>query len=196
MPLLSIALPERDGPLDLPWPAPGAPAGFVRFESASQWQGFFGGMNLDPRIPWIVRAKYGRAQKLYLLGWIDFDMVKAGELAALIALELALVDRYGGHFSKSKRTFAAVLRYMVETDGLTDADIPVTVRCGGTAIGQLTGQVRPSLADRRNAMAHGDPFDGLPVSGLLELVRDLIAFAYRHYLAEAPPLADFVTADP
>jgi hypothetical protein len=34
-------------------------------------------------------------------------------------------------------------------------------------------------------MAHGDPFDGFPVGGLLELVRDLITFAYRHFIAES-----------
>ena len=35
-------------------------------------------------------------------------------------------------------------------------------------------------------MAHGDPFDGLPVGGLLELVRDLINYAYRDFIANAP----------
>jgi hypothetical protein len=34
--------------------------------------------------------KYRRAQKLCYLGWIDGDCIKAGELAALVALELAL----------------------------------------------------------------------------------------------------------
>jgi hypothetical protein len=37
-------------------------------------------------------------------------------------------------------------------------------------------------------LAHGDPFDGLPTGGLLELVRDLINFAYRHYIAEVASL--------
>ena len=27
---------------------------------------------------------------------------------------------------------------------------------------KLTGETKPTLADRRNALAHGDPFDGLP----------------------------------
>ena len=31
-------------------------------------------------------------------------------------------------------------------------------------------------------MAHGDPFDGFPVGGLLELVRDLIVYSYRDML--------------
>ena len=83
-----------------------------------------------------------------------------------------------------QRSFAALLKHMVEKDGLTDADIPMIVRCGGTAVGQLTGTMKPTLADRRNALAHGDPFDGLPTSGLIELVRDLIDFAYRSYIEE------------
>jgi hypothetical protein len=48
----------------------------------------------------------------------------------------------------------------------------------------LTGKTHPTLAERRNSLAHGDPFDGPPTAGLLELVRDLINFAYRHYIAE------------
>lgn len=83
--------------------------------------------------------------------------------------------------------FAALLKHMVEGDGLDDSKLPIITRCGGTAIGQLTGDVRPTLAQRRNAMAHGDPFDGAPTGGLLELVRDLIEYAYRDYLAEAVP---------
>jgi hypothetical protein len=78
---------------------------------------------------------------------------------------------------------------MVDSDGLTDAQIPMVVRCGGTAIGQLTGETHPTLAERRNSLAHGDPFDGLPTGGLLELVRDLINFVYRHYIAEFKGLA-------
>lgn len=58
------------------------------------------------------------------------------------------------------------------------------VRCRGTAIGQLTGEVEPALAERRNSLAHGDPFEGLPTGGLLELARDLINYAYRDYIAE------------
>ena len=162
------------------------PGGFVQFEKAADWRRFVASLGIDQRIPDIVRAKFARAQTLYLLGWADFGVVKAGELAALIALELAVMDRYGGRISKSKRSFAALLKFMVESDGLTDAQIPMITRCGGTAIGQLTGDTRPTLAERRNTLAHGDPFEGLPPGGLLELVRDLINFAYRDYIAEAP----------
>ena len=46
-------------------------------------------------------------------------------------------------------------------------------------VSRLTGDAKPSLAEIRNSLAHGDAFDALPWSGLLELVRDLIDYAYR-----------------
>jgi hypothetical protein len=183
-----IALSDRDEPMLLAWPTQGNAGGFIQFEKAADWRTFVESLGIDTRIPDIVRAKFARAQTLYLLGWVDFSIVKAGELAALIALEVAVMDRYGGRISKNSRSFAALLRYMVDTDGLTDAQIPMVVRCGGTALGQLKGETHPTLAERRNSLAHGDPFDGLPTGGLLELVRDLINFAYRHYIAEAASL--------
>lgn len=188
-----IVLSDRGEPVLLAWPTQGNAGGFIQFEKAADWRAFVESLGIDPRIPEIVRTKFARAQTLYLLGWVDFSVVKAGELAALIALELALMDRYGGHLSKNKRSFGALLKYMVDVDGLTDAQIPMVVRCGGTALGQLTGDTRPTLADRRNSLAHGDPFDGLPTGGLLELVRDLINFAYRHYFAEAASIGFYPT---
>jgi len=188
-----IALSDREEPVLLAWPTQDNAGGFIRFKKAADWRAFVESLGIDTRIPEIVRAKFARAQMLYLLGWVDFSVVKAGELAALIALELALMDRYGGRISKNKRSFAALLKYMVDADGLTDAQIPMVVRCGGTALGQVTGETRPTLAERRSSLAHGDPFDGLPTGGLLELVRDLINFAYRDYIAEAAGLS-IVTA--
>jgi hypothetical protein len=185
-----ITLSDRDSPLSLAWPTQGNAGGFISFERATDWRAFIESLAIDARIPEIVRAKYARALTLYLLGWIDFSAVKAGELAALIALELALMDRYGGRIAKNKRSFATMLRYMVEVDGLTDSKIPMVVRCGGSAVGQLIGDIHPTIAERRNAMAHGDPFDGLPTGGLLELVRDLINYAYRDYVADARVVAD------
>ncbi|MBV2150020.1 hypothetical protein KRZ98_17390 [Sphingobium sp. AS12] len=203
MSLPQIELPARSEPYTLHWPSAGKADGFVRFDEPLQWRAFVEGLSLDPLIPAIVRRKYERAQKLYLLGWIDTDLIKAGELVALTALELALNDRYGGEVkpvarrrivssraeammaSPPRRSFKALLQHMVVGDGLTDDQIPMIASCGGTAIGQLTGVTKPTLDERRNALAHGDPFDGLPTSGLIELVRDLIMFAYRRYLAEA-----------
>lgn len=184
-----ITLSDRDVPLLLPWPTQGNRGGFLSFEKVADWRAFVESLAIDARIPEIVRAKYARAQTLYLLGWADLSILKAGELAALIALEFALMDRYGGQITKNKRSFAALLKFMVESDGLTDDRIPIIVRCGGTAVGQLVGAIHPTLAERRNALAHGDPFDGFPTSGLLELVRDLINYAYRRYLAEVASLS-------
>lgn len=180
-----ITLTDREQPVLLAWPTPGNPRGFLQFEEAADWRRFVEGLGIDTRISDIVRVKFARAQTLYILGWVDFSVVKAGELAALIALELAVMDRYGARISKGKRSFATLLKYMVDSDCLTDAQIPMVMRCGGTAIGQLTGETRPTLAERRNTLAHGDPFEDLPTGGLLELVRDLINFAYRDYIAEA-----------
>ena len=148
------------------------------------WRDFIGALGVHPALPQIVTAKFARAQTLYLLGWIDAGLIKAGELAALIALELALTDRYGGLFNGKKPSFARLLRHLVDKDGLTDTEIPMVAKYGGTAIGQLIGDVRPTLAERRNSLAHGDPFEGWPTSGLLELARDLINYAYRGYLSE------------
>ena len=172
----------------LAWPADGNAGAFVSFETGAAWSDFIAGLGIDPRVPDIVRAKFERAQRLYLFGWIDFSLIKAGELAALIALELALMDRYGGAILKRKRSFSTLLLHMVEADSLTDAQIPMSVRCGGDAIVQLTGDVHPTLAERRNLLAHGDPFDGLPTGSLLELVRDLINYSYRGCIAEAAAL--------
>ena len=77
-----------------------------------------------------------------------------------------------------------LLKHVVEGDGLAGAAVPMVVRCGGTVIGQLTGEAQLALAQRRNRAAHDDPFDGLPVGGLVELVRDLITSAYRDQVAQ------------
>lgn len=203
MTLPHFELPSRTDPLLLIWPAPGNPAMTMHFEHPEDWRNFVSSLSLDPRIPDIVQRKFERAQKLFLLGWFDQDLIKGAELVALTTLELALKDRYGAVVPpiKTKKidpsspdalaappprySFRALLKHMVDGDGLTDAQLPMVVRCGGTVIGQLTGETRPTLEERRNAAAHGDPFDGMPTSGLLELARDLIMFAYRNYLAEA-----------
>lgn len=207
MTLPHFELPSRQEPLVLIWPAAGNPVAFWHFNTPDEWRAFVTTLSLDPRIPDIVRLKFERAQKLFLLGWIDTNLIKGAELVALTTLELALKDRFGHvvpRLSTKKvdpsspeammaqpirYSFKALLKHLIEKDGLTDAQIPMIARCGGTAIGQLTGETKPTLEERRNAMAHGDPFDGMPTSGLVELVRDLIMFAYRHYLAELPTIA-------
>lgn len=173
--------PNRDAPLVMPWPAPQIGVAMLSFSTPEQWLEFVSSFDLHPAVPLIVSAKYLRAQKLYYLAWEDFDIVKAGELMALTALELALKDRYG------KKDLSVLLKHMVEVDGLTDSDVPLVRRCGGSAVKRLTGEVRPTLADIRNSLAHGDPFDGLPQAGLIEMVRDLIEYAYRDMIRHYTP---------
>jgi hypothetical protein len=177
---------HRDVPLVLPWPSPGKPGGWISFETATQWRTFVLSLSLPAGIPEIVAAKYRRAQMLYFLAWNYFDVIKAGELMALATLELALNDRYGAKVeTRGKyRSFAELLKYML-VDGLTDDKVPMVQRCGGSVIGFVNGDSRPGLAERRNMMAHGDPFDGDPVGGLLELVRDLIQYAYCNMIQSA-----------
>jgi hypothetical protein len=128
--------------------------------------------------------------------------MKAGELIAFTALELALTSRYGNElFPERERTiggvktkyriphhFANYLKHMVKKDGLTNDQLPCARKYGGTVIGFVTGESKPSLSERRNQAAHGDPFGGgWPSSGTLELIRDLIEYAYRDRIAASSP---------
>lgn len=183
-----ITLEYRDEPLTLARPATGNSAAFQYLDRAHAWRDFIAWLGIDRRTPEITQRKFARAQTLHLLGWISFSLIKAGELAALIALELAVMYRFGGEISERKRDSAAPRKHIVTADGLTDSDIPMVERCGGTVIGQLAGDVHPILAERRNTLAHGDPFDSRPTGGPLELLRDLIDYSYREYIAEAASL--------
>jgi hypothetical protein len=171
---------HRDGPLLLPWPRPGNPGCILSISDPAEWREFIMSLCLRPGVPEIVTLKFRRAQMLYFLAWIYFDLIKAGELVGLTTLELALNDRYGGKVKKrgGGPPFAELLKCLVG-DGLTDDKIPMTQQSGGSVMGLLNGDTRPTLAEIRNKQAHGDPFDGFPCGGLLELVRDLIEYAYR-----------------
>lgn len=190
-PLLSaLPLPDRAEPFSLPWPMPGRLDAVLSFPDADGWRVFVAALDMDGRIPLVVRAKFARALRLLMLAWIEPDLVKAAELVAMVALELALRDRHRDEARAARPpTFGTMLRDMVLRDGLTDDQVPIVRRCGGSVVGRLTGDDRPSLREIRNGLAHGDPFDGLPVSGLIELVRDLVEFAYRDYLAEGRSMA-------
>ena len=82
-----IALSDREQPVLLAWPTQGNAGGLIQFEKAADWRAFVESLGINPRIPDIVRVKFARAQTLYLLGWVDFSVVKAGELAALTTLK-------------------------------------------------------------------------------------------------------------
>ena len=186
-------LATRQGPVLFHWPMPGNPGALCSFADAHAWQAFVLSLGTHPSLPEIVQAKFRRAQKLYMFGWLDMDVLKSGELAALAALELALRDRYLGKINAAcvaagkqppRPSLDMFLKHVVHKDGLTNEQLPIYRRTGGNPVARVLGEAKPSLADIRNSLAHGDPFDDAPQSGLLELVRDLINFAYRHWIAE------------
>jgi hypothetical protein len=195
---IEIPTDRRDCPLQLVWPIPGNPAAILEFSALQDWRAFLYSMNLNSQINRPTRDKYERAQNFYYMGWVHYDFIKGGELAALVALELALIVCYSSKLRtpKMKRppSLQRLLQYMVEDDGLTDDQIPLVRRCGGSVIANLyepeadrkarcAKSPRPvppmTLVERRNKAAHGDPFDTSPSAGLLEVVRDLIEYAYR-----------------
>jgi hypothetical protein len=98
------------GPLIVPWPLPGNLAGAVRFSTFAEWRSFILALSLGHAVPDIVASKFERAQKLYVLAWVDFDLIKAGELVALTALELVLTDCYAGKESGRRRELVAQKR--------------------------------------------------------------------------------------
>jgi hypothetical protein len=95
------------GPLVIPWPMPGNIGGLVPFATFGEWRSFV--LALSPRrtIPQVVVRKFERAQKLHILAWLDFDLIKAGELVGLTALELALTDRYANAEKQRRRKLVA-----------------------------------------------------------------------------------------
>lgn len=175
-------LHEERGPFVLAWPGEGVPVTIRGFYSESEWQAFINQLSLPHRIPQVIHQLYSRARRLHLLAWGNFDLIKAGELASFAALELALKDRYGEHLKARDRTLEPLLRYMLEHDGLTDQALPVSVRSGGSVVANFFGKA--GLCAKRNSLAHGMVFDTLPTAGLLEIVRDLIAYAHRHATTE------------
>jgi hypothetical protein len=93
--LIPLLEDRPNDPVVIPWPSPANIGGFLSFSTVGEWHDFVMGLGLNRAVPGVVAAKFRRAQKLFLLGWIDADLIKAGELVGLTALELALKDRYG-----------------------------------------------------------------------------------------------------
>jgi hypothetical protein len=172
---ISFDWPDRTAfPLIVPWPTRGNIGGMLEFRETSEWLAFLRQHDLRPAVPLIVAAKHQRAQKLYALAWLEFDLIKAGEPVALTGLELALRDRYGARAPKRGRqpaTLKGLLRDMVEGDGLTDGALSFVRQYGGSVLPHLyeTDAARTArqatqspqqttLAAIRNSLAHGDPF--------------------------------------
>ena len=97
------------------------------------------------------RGNSSAPKKLHVLAWLDFDVIKAGELIAFTALELALKDRYGLQVKRRQRKslFSDLLIHMATVDGLDESKVPMNQRCGPASkvIARSTEGIKPSLAD-------------------------------------------------
>jgi hypothetical protein len=175
----------RSGPLTIMWQTPRSVAEPGTFETAADWQRCVRSFALHSEPPLIITAKYQRALTLYELAWFSYDVIKAAELAALVALELALLNQYGLAARPTRKpkkngepvraSLSELLRHMQTHDGLAPFVIPSLARNGVTEIKPIL----EILLRIRNGLAHGDPFDGHHQVGLFDLVRDIIDYAYR-----------------
>ncbi len=142
-----MANANRSGPLTIPWPhTPNTPTGFRTFESLDEWRQYVNTLSLAPWVWSGAMRKYQRAQKLYLLGWFDGDLIMASELVALTALELALRERYMIALPQRRRELGSkktriylreLLEHMVEGDGLSDDKLPCVQKYGGSVVSNL-----------------------------------------------------------
>lgn len=200
--LFSISIDRSNNPLQIFWPRTKGVVELHSFSEITEWKNFIANLPLNRQVPVIVFSKFERARRLYYLSWLNIDIIKAGELAALAALELALKDVYMSAYKEKnpkykdpKKPIHAFLKqgleYMVEHDGLVDEKLPIVQKYGGSVVLNLYRVKQNNQEDKivdqtgtlvgiRNSLAHGDPFDALPWSGLLEVVRDLIDYMYRN----------------
>lgn len=171
----------------IPWPLPGNSGEGQWFSTIAEWKDFVASLSLNNRVPDIVSVKFQRAQKVFFLGWNSANFLNAGGLVSLTALDVALQDRYGDKVrDKNGETgsFADLLHYMVKKDGLSDDNVPIIQGGGIHLVNRLAGDSMPSLAEIWNALSRGDPIE-CPWIGLLEIVRDLIDYAYRDVVSIA-----------
>ncbi len=115
--------------------------------------------------------------------------------------EIIEQEKRGGKKKKIPANFPqlnALLDHMVRSDGLAYGKIPMIKKYGIKTMedpdkAKTSRTVRkrmpegPMILSRiRNSLAHGNPLDCMPWGGLLELVHDLIEYAYRDWIAEEP----------
>src|SRR5271165_1009335 len=74
---------DRSGsPMQLVWPQLGIPAAILEFSTLQEWRSFMLSMSINSRIHRPTREKYERAWNFYYMGWVNYDFIKGGELAA------------------------------------------------------------------------------------------------------------------
>ena len=143
----TLPLDRLDAPFVIPsLQTPETPSGLRSFTNIIEWRAYIGDLRLDEGVWPGAAQKFQRAQKLYFLAWLDADLIKAGELVALTALELALKERYAFRILELRRQagdrkrdiyLRDLLKHLVERDGLTDDKIPTVQKYGGAVVRNL-----------------------------------------------------------
>lgn len=192
---LAQKLARLPGALSVSWPGRDPVSGGRPFGNFGEWYDVIDALSLNATVPIKLGERWTRVQSVYLTAWLSPDLILAADLVSFTALEYAVMDRYG-HLATprpkynpkkpdapARVSFAKALDYIVTGDGLTDAKLPFVQKYGGGVIALLVqnNPTRPSLPDIRNRLAHGEPLEPGPTSGLLELTRDLIDYAYRDW---------------
>ncbi len=200
---LAAKLQRHPGQLSLSWPDHDPLQGGRLFLKFDDWYAFIDALSLTAQTPTKLAARWTRVQSAYLLAWLTPDHLIAADLLTFTALEYAVMDRYG-HLATPRPkynpkkpnasmrvSFGKALDYIVTGDGLTDAILPFSLKYGGGVTNRLVhdNPTRPTLPDIRNWLAHGEPLEPGPTSGLPELVRDLIDYAYRGWPTPDPMMA-------
>jgi hypothetical protein len=173
----SLPITRESNPLLLPGPVPGNPVAMRQFTNIEQWRQYVLGLQLQGKPLQAIRSNYERMLRVLFLAWLDVSVVKLAELAALASLEVAIGRRYDKKF----RGLETALKYLIEEIGVTDADLRTFRESGGSVVSNLLRKPQnggSALSEIRNRLAHGDPFEVTPWSGLFEVVRDLLDFMY------------------
>jgi hypothetical protein len=161
---------------------PSSKGQILEFNDIAEWRDHLYTFRIrSHRVPVVYADQFHVALKLLLFAWADGHVIKAGELAALSALEGSLREAYFQQIhltaGKKRQTLANYLDYMVEHDGLSAA-----YRSGKS-------EEKPNALNViRNGIAHGYPFSNMPWGGLMEAVRDIIEHAFRNHPERSEPL--------
>ncbi len=179
---------SRDGPLVIPWFYTSKTQVPVRaFDELDEWRRYVENLRLADCVWPAALQKYERALKLYYLAWLDADLIKAAELVALTALELALRERYlkkiiahGGDRGPkgNKVSLRALLQYMVEQDDLSDDKLPCVHQYGGSVVRNLyeSDQER----NKRTHMSVGKNYDKMQIVAEPPITLDMIRNKAAH----------------
>lgn len=189
----SFTLPlDRSGaPFVIPWlHTPETPSGLRSFTNIMEWRAYLHDLRLDDGAWPGAIQKFRRARKLYFLAWLDADLIKAGELVALTALELTLRERYAARILELRRQagdgrrdvhLRDLLKHVVEQDGLTDDKLPTVQKYGGAILRNLYE------ADQARGARLYEVRDGRKVKRTMVAVPPITFDAIRNRMAHGDP---------